>query len=157
MGSQLIFLDTEFTNFSDARLISIGMAATTGEEFYMEVPYNDSGCSDFVKEVVVPLLGRGHLCSHDDLPRLVLDWLSLVKIAELVTICHDSEFDRTLLLWIFGGQLPNFIRLRCIGTRHINELLRHGFHVDNGYPEHHALYDAMEMRHAFREPLPFKL
>lgn len=157
MASQLIFLDTEFTSFSDAQLISLGLAASTGEEFYVEVPYKDSDCSEFVKEIVVPLLGRGHLCSHDDLPKLVLDWLCLVKVDDVITICHDSEFDRTLFTWIFGGDLPGFIRLRSIGTRHINELLRHRFHAHNGYPEHHALYDAMAMRHAFREPLPFKL
>lgn len=29
----LVFLDTEFTDFLDPRLISIGMIAYTGEEF----------------------------------------------------------------------------------------------------------------------------
>jgi len=38
MADQLIFIDTEFTNFSNPQLISIGLAASTGEEFYAEVP-----------------------------------------------------------------------------------------------------------------------
>lgn len=157
MVAQLIFLDTEFTSFTEPRLISLGLAATTGEEFYAEVPYEASDCSDFVKETVVPLLDKSHLRSHDDLPRLLLDWLGSVKVNEIITICHDSTFDRTLFLRIFGGYLPAFIRLRPIGSRHFNEFLRDGFHEDNQLPKHHALHDAMAMRHAFREPQPFKL
>lgn len=50
-----VFLDTEFSNFIETDLISIGMVAQTGEEFYAEVPYPDAACSPFVREVVVPL------------------------------------------------------------------------------------------------------
>lgn len=32
-----IFIDTEFTDFVDLKLISIRMVAETGEEFYAEV------------------------------------------------------------------------------------------------------------------------
>jgi hypothetical protein len=53
-----IFLDTEFTDFIDTHLISLGMAAESGEEFYAEVPYPSEACSDFVREAVIPLLGR---------------------------------------------------------------------------------------------------
>lgn len=54
-----IFIDTEFTDLSsDAKLISIGMIANSGEKFYVELTdtwtYED--CSEFVKEVVLPLL-----------------------------------------------------------------------------------------------------
>jgi len=48
----LIFLDTEFTAFFDPMLISIGMAADSGEEFYAEVPFTDAACSAFVREAV---------------------------------------------------------------------------------------------------------
>lgn len=65
----LIFLDTEFTDFFDPVLISLGMAAETGEEFYAEVPYPEKGCSAFVREAVIPLLGRElhSACSRDEL------------------------------------------------------------------------------------------
>jgi hypothetical protein len=33
-----VFIDTEFTDFIDPYLISIGLVAATGDEFYAEVP-----------------------------------------------------------------------------------------------------------------------
>ena len=85
----------------------------------------------------------------------ILDWLRLLKVDKFVTICHDSKFDRTIFLRIFGRYLPVFIRLRPIGSRHFNEFLRDGFHVVGRLSEHHALHDATAMRHAFREPQLF--
>lgn len=52
-----IFIDTEFTDFIDIHLISMGLVSEGGEEFYAEVPYPDVACSPFVREVVIPLLG----------------------------------------------------------------------------------------------------
>lgn len=34
-----VFIDTEFTNFLNPHLISLGMASEYGEDFYAEVPY----------------------------------------------------------------------------------------------------------------------
>jgi hypothetical protein len=33
-----VFIDTEFTDFLDPQLISIGLVAQSGEEFYAELP-----------------------------------------------------------------------------------------------------------------------
>jgi len=38
-----IFIDTEFTDFIDPQLISIGLVSEFGEEFYAEVPYELAG------------------------------------------------------------------------------------------------------------------
>lgn len=35
-----VFIDTEFTDFLDPQLISIGLVAESGEEFYAELPYD---------------------------------------------------------------------------------------------------------------------
>lgn len=156
MANQLIFLDTEFTAFHHPQLISIGLVATTGEEFYAETPYAWADCSEFVRDVVVPLLGKDPqaLCSCDVLRMRLYDWLKIVRERDEITICHDSEFDRTLFLQIFSDQQPAFVRFRNIGSRNINELLRYEFHVKNALPEHHALNDALAMRYAFRERVP---
>lgn len=53
-----IYTDTEFTDFIDPMLISIGMVADSGEEFYAEVPFSDAACSAFVREAVIPLLNQ---------------------------------------------------------------------------------------------------
>ena len=156
MSEQLVFIDTEFTCFSDPQLISIGLAASTGEEFYAEVPYAFGGCSEFVREVVVPLLGKDVVYPYDELHTHLRNWFTVVKATQTITICHDSEFDRTLFLQIFDNRPPHFIRFRDVSERHINELLRHEFHVKNNLPEHHALYDALALRYAFREWPPSK-
>jgi hypothetical protein len=44
--------------FIDTHLMSLGMVAESGEEFYAEVQYPDHICSAFVREAVIPLLGR---------------------------------------------------------------------------------------------------
>lgn len=45
----LIFIDTEFTDFKSAELISLGLVTEDcRHEFYAELPINQARCSDFV-------------------------------------------------------------------------------------------------------------
>lgn len=148
-----IFIDTEFTDFIDPHLISIGMAAASGEEFYAEVPYPNNGCSAFVREAVIPLLGRlpNAACSVDELRIKIIGWLELVRNRdEEVEICFDYQTDWDLFCDAIDYRVPPWCRTRMV-SRNINELLRYEFHQKNQLPEHHALYDAMANRHAFRE------
>lgn len=151
-SSQLIFLDTEFTSFEAPKLISIGMAAFFGEEFYAEVPFSKPSINPFVRDVVVPLLNKdAHAhCEYDGLHVLVRNWLSIVKAEDRITLCFDSRYDEVLLKEIFDGNPPAFLDFRNV-NRNINELLRYEFHKKNNLPEHHALNDALAMRYAFRE------
>jgi hypothetical protein len=58
----LIFFDTEFTSLHpEAKLISIGLIAENGQEFYAELSdtYKHSDASDFVVSDVLPLLEGG--------------------------------------------------------------------------------------------------
>ena len=77
-----VFLDTEFTDFLDPHLISLGMASEYGEDFYAEVPYPDCACSTFVREVVVPLLRKipHSYVTIDNLHLEIIKWLSLIHI-----------------------------------------------------------------------------
>lgn len=154
LPSQLIFLDTEFTNFEAPKLISIGLAASSGEEFYAEVPFPTTSISPFVREVVVPLLNNDPLdhCRIDELHARLANWFTVVRTSVEVVLCFDSQYDESLFKNIFDGYPPKFLRFRNV-DRYINELLRYEFHVKNKLPEHHALNDAMAMRYAFREPL----
>lgn len=154
MNAQLLFLDTEFTCFQDPQLISLGLVATSGEEFYAEVPYAVDACSEFVRDVVLPLLGSypHAACPIDELRNRLLNWLSIVKAADEIHICFDSAYDEKLFLHALDLRIPSFVNLRMIGTRHVNELLRYRFHVANDLPEHHALNDARALCYAFREP-----
>jgi hypothetical protein len=147
-----IFIDTEFTDFIDCHLISLGMTAQSGEDFYAEVPYPEEACSEFVCETVIPLLGKipHAACSPEDLRARILDWLEIVRKGEQVEICFDYQTDWDLFIDALEYQVPKWCSSRLV-SRNINELLLYAFHKKHGLPEHHALYDAQANRYAFRE------
>lgn len=148
-----IFIDTEFTDFIDCHLISLGMAAESGEDFYVEVPYPDKACSEFVREAVIPLLGKiPHAqCEFGALRTKILTWMDIVRNKdEEVEICFDYQADWDLFIDALDYRVPEWCKSRLV-ARNINELLLYSFHKKHGLPEHHALYDAQANRYAFRE------
>lgn len=93
-----IFLDTEFTDFLDPRLISLGLVTEDGlYEFYGEVLIHDwmGHESDFVRAVVVPLL-NGPATSIEELRTKVIAWFSSLPYAETQAII-DTQTDWALL------------------------------------------------------------
>jgi hypothetical protein len=152
----LIFLDTEFTDFLDPKLISIGMVADSYEEFYAEVPFPWHEASDFVRETVLPLLNQypHAYCPVPDLRLRLMTWLEIVRRSgEDVEICIDYQTDWDLFAEALDHRVPPWCKPRRVG-REINELLLYSFHKNSGLPEHHALYDAQAARYAFRERPP---
>lgn len=148
----LIFLDTEFTNFESPSLISIGMAADSGEDFYAELPFAINSCSPFVRDVVVPLLGgyENAFCPVPDIGARVASWLSIVRRgSEPMEICVDHQIDWRLFSSALEHLLPHWCCVRMV-DHEIQELLRYEFHVTHSLPEHHALHDAQAARYAFR-------
>lgn len=149
----LIFLDTEFTDFTDPALISLGMVTESEEEFYVEVPFPAHACSDFVRGTVVPLLNQypHAFCPIPDLRVRLLNWLEIVRRpGEGVEICIDFETDWELFVRALDQRVPTWSTPRHVG-RNINELLLYSYHKQTGLPEHHALYDARASRYAFRD------
>lgn len=152
-----IFIDTEFTDFIDCHLISLGMVSEFGEEFYCEVPYPAKACSAFVHEVIIPLLNQDpHAqCNKDDLKIRILKWLKLIQNANAseIQICFDYQTDWDLFVDALDGEVPRFIR-PCLINTEISDLLLHEFWGNNpSLREHHALHDARANASAFREKL----
>lgn len=150
-----VFMDTEFTNFIDTSLISLGLAAESGEEEYIEVCFDVKECSDFVRVAVMPQLGLdpNAYCPRPDLRRRILTWLNIVRPAgQDIVIAFDYQTD-----WdIFVDALDNTVPAWCIGKNVASNLqsllLREHFEKTN-QQEHHALHDARANRHAFRYPV----
>ncbi|MGV8898670.1 MAG: hypothetical protein ACOH2B_05400 [Burkholderiaceae bacterium] len=154
--SMLVFIDTEFTDFFDPKLISIGMVADSGEEFYAEVPFSDAACSTFVREVVIPLLNQypHAYCPIPDLGMRIMSWLKIVRRSgEDIVICIDFQTDWKLLAEALDNRVPTWCSVRNV-DRNLNEMLRYDFHKKNGLAEHHALHDARAARYSFRERPP---
>lgn len=147
-----VFIDTEFTDFVDPQLISIGLVAETGEEFYAELPYNIQHCSDFVKEAVLPLLGYApdSELTRDKLYDQITKWLHIIRPSNSdISICFDYQTDWDLFYDAMDGKVPAWCKKRLVADQ-INELLRLEYHTKNALPEHHALNDARANCYAFR-------
>lgn len=146
-----VFLDTEFTNFEFPSLISIGLVSDTGAEFYAEVPYSRNECSEFVLEVVIPLLDRGVARRHsfDQLKKKLIEWLEELRQNNSELVIHfDSQTDWDLLKKALNFQLPCW----CIGKfmpMDLGENIAEEFYVLNQLAAHHALNDALANRHVF--------
>lgn len=140
-------------SFSNQILIHRYLAAESGEVFYAEAPFDRRRCSEFVKENVLPLLDPASCkCTVDDLRVKLHDWLGLVRPShDDLEICYDYTGDWELFYNAMGGYMPSWCQKRLLGQGNVNELLRYEFHLKNELPEHHALNDAMAIRHAFRE------
>jgi hypothetical protein len=151
-----VFLDTEFTDFTDPKLISCGLVAENGSEFYVELSdaWMPEQCSEFVQSVVLPRLDRSAattLCRSEAGVHLA-EWLA--SQGNSATLIHDAAVD-----WHLCAEL-----LRAapgIGTRIAPQLLswpgsamaRHyalllAKNLANDAMRHHALFDARAVQRA---------
>ena len=147
----LIFIDTEFSDFINTKLISIGLVSQCDNKFYAELPIERKDCSDFVKDVVLPQLGKieGAQCTLKELKVRLIRWLEQFKNEDEPTIiCYDYDGDWTLFCSALSDGVPTWIRGVNI-YRYINDLKQELFWMESKLTEHHALHDAMANRFAF--------
>jgi hypothetical protein len=148
-----VFVDTEFTDFFEPQLISIGCVSETGETFYAEVPFDIKKCSDFVRQTVLPMLGYASnaILEEDGAASQLAEWLSALRHHdEKIDICYDFQTDWDLFCNLLGEKLPEWCKRRLINDR-INEVRRLDFYKRNRLPEHHALNDARANFYAFED------
>lgn len=93
-----LFVDTEFTDFKYQELMSIGIVSEDGQhEFYREVGDHIADYrSDFVKQVVVPLMDLSTAKSWDHVALDLKDWLDGLPGTD-VTFIVDYSGDWHLL------------------------------------------------------------
>lgn len=147
-----IFLDTEFTNFIDTDLISIGMVAETVQDFYAEVFYPDDHCSAFVREAVIPHLNVSPdvLVARPNLKQLILDWLLVLRPSGdgCIHVCYDYDADWALLEDALELEIPDWLVGINIGSQ-CNKPARLEFFKKTGLPQHHALHDARALLYSY--------
>lgn len=104
-----VFLDTEFTDFIGADLISIGLKAETGEEFYGEnLDFNRKLASQFVVDNVYPLLDHDKYGLRElELAARVGRWLEDLP-CERIEVFVDYPTDWELLCGLLRDDLPKF-------------------------------------------------
>lgn len=148
----LIFLDTEFTDFIDIDLISIGMVSEDGRTFYAERDdYKREAESHFVLEAVKPHLGQQPevICSREVLTRRLYEWFK--TFPGQVQIACDSAHDRDLLWDALEDGLPTNLEPQVLKLAWGSENQAFNDAVCEYYslrrrPRHHALHDALALR-----------
>lgn len=155
-----VFIDTEFTDFPETRncfLISIGVVAEDGREFYAELTdYPNEACSPFVREIVKPLLGRVPTAIRGtkwDVAKALTEWLKPYDLIEAcIDFYQDGIFFRDLL-----GMIPIEERRHAQYYnifQFIDDTILREFWLEKqliGWEPHHALWDAHGNKFAYRE------
>lgn len=160
-----VFFDTEFTRFRDMehepKLISIGLVADDGREFYRELldTWDISDCSQFVISVVLELLDNKEYTKEADLAVQLKEWIEGLGADEVVLRCDAPAYDWTFIveLFQFYGTWPANLRRKCGTVYFDNDRQRHRYNAgmsmyfkDQDARQHHALVDARAMRFAWK-------
>lgn len=156
-----VYFDCEFTDLvgirHDPKLISIGLVAANGRDFYAELSdtWTEEICSDFVLDTVLPELTGGEaLMTETECADHLRDWIESFDVP--VELCSDSPpFDWPYIEDLFGRYgWPSNLSRKCIwidvDDPHYYEATER-FWQDNlhlGAVRHHALWDAHALRHA---------
>ena len=164
-----VFFDTEFTTMNPMAtplLISVGLVAENGGEFYAELTdtYQVGDCSDFVKLNVLPLLAW----SKGDHSKSMLEAQCASRMQVFIESLGDGEvilrsdapsFDWPLVaeMFRFYGCWPKNLRRKCGTISFDNPNLYHRYLAgQNEYwkawasEQHHALVDARMLKFAWK-------
>lgn len=173
----IVFLDTEFTDLLQPQLLSLGLVALDGREFYAELNLTSNigkarvkAASDFVRHGgVIEQWGLvpGAAGTEWEIGRRAGEWLiALVTESEVkVEVAFDYSTDYELLeyavrdsgLWDRVREVVIPVNVNLItGTitgelaaeECFRELCKHG---GRGLKRHHALADALALRAAYME------
>lgn len=155
----LVFLDTEFTDFTNPSLISLALVAEEGCEFYAErTDYRREDCSDFVRQEVLPILGRvpGAICTQAELTERLRSWFECLP--EPATLVFDFEGDWLLLADAWLGESHRQAPPNGGNKLHLaNHTITHpvfekaqNLAYTQDLPPHHALADARALMAGFR-------
>ncbi len=150
-----VFLDTEFGGFlpDELQLVSIGFVSESDRILYLELDEVDPrSCSQFCRDVVLPLLDAGQKTSRDDAATRARDYLG--SFGGAVTLWTDHPgYDVFLLRELLanvGGTLPE-IRICVPEFARFIPRMTYLNHVEALFEtkqlrRHHALDDARAMR-----------
>lgn len=104
---QRLFIDTEFTDFINSQLISIGAITEDGKhEFYAEVSdYNRKAESQFVRANIIPLLTGGYArMPSNEVAARFGSWIE--ELGFDVQLCIDYKTDWDLTVDLLDGIWP---------------------------------------------------
>ena len=152
-GKLLLFFDTEFTDFVDMDLISIGIVSPESHEFYAEnADYNKAWCNEFVLAEVIPRLEGGQASMTLKLLKITIqNWISKLLIEySSVMFIYDYSGDWQLLKE-FLVEYPKILNIEAIQVN-LEEDIKDYFKADHS-SQHHALLDAKALLNNYKVKL----
>jgi hypothetical protein len=147
-----LFIDTEFNDFFDCGLISIGIVSADGREFYAERSDVDVLlCSDFARAAILPLLGSepAIIGTEQDISTALWKWLAQF---DQVEVCFDDPADFEWFHYLARDRETVASSERIKARNICGELAAvdvERYWQENGRRAHHALHDARANRFAF--------
>ena len=155
--SMIIFFDTEFSGLnSDPHLLSIGLVANNGDELYIEFTdgWMEGNCSHWVREHVVPMLGKGEKLSRMAAASRIMSWLSSLSISPI--LLGETDYDTSLFADLMSdcGFGHDHFRLKQLEYGEKAKISafkaekQRYFDAQRTAP-HHALTDARALHHAW--------
>lgn len=157
----LVFFDTEFTDWRNPKLISIGFTVRErgGQSLYLELSdtYRLEDCSAFVNAEVLPQLAGGEcLVTCEEAVAQISSWFSSFDVDNIDLVCDFPEYDMTLLKGLFRDEWPTGVSHRAIrfdtsGLGWHRRALMNAIsqvaesHV-KAHGQHHALVDAQRLK-----------
>jgi hypothetical protein len=150
-----VFVDTEFTSLDRRfqQLISVGMVDEAGErELYLEVrDFLWSHTTEFVRKVVIPLLGRtgAPTVTGAEVGPYVREWLR--SLGEPVTLVVDSTVDIRIVAGLSRAPgVSGAVLLEADRGEACAAWIDRYFAAHPDRSRHHALEDARALRLAYR-------
>ena len=119
---KLCFIDTEFTDFINTDLISLGAVTEDGKhEFYCELnDYNRKASSEFVRNVVEPLLDLDKFgMSRTQASARFFCWLE--ELGDEYVICPDYSGDWEIIADLLEVLPDNISRTPIMLHQHLNK------------------------------------
>ncbi len=147
----LVMIDTEFTDFTNMELISIGLVtADNSKTFYMEnSQYDKQLCSGFVNNVVVPLLSRDLIVTRPKLKieEMLREWFG--SIDDDVDIVLDYTGDWYLMLDLLNNKLPSNVNSQPVFVNTLVSFTPEGFAAyQQGFEEYFCIFPDQRQHHA---------
>ncbi len=162
---KIIFFDSEFDNFSDLGLISIGFISECEQlSFYKEnSELKLNRCSEFVHKTVLPLLNLNeHGVKYNEMKSLFEKWVNSIEDNEIVFVADysgdlkiywelikDLKFNKKVRSQLMFDYLPQVAKERLVYNYKIMDKVSE--HIMNSISnelskcpqmQHHALFDA---------------
>jgi hypothetical protein len=157
-----IFFDTEFTQFRDGQLLSVGLVSDADDELVVEIhdPLRHAMASKFCQDVVIPqfsAVSARRVWTDLELGRVVAAWLGQFELP--LTLYYDYKLDRHFLREALSGAEDwrilepqvSWVNVADVATLAECLAAQDRYFEGKEFPgRHHPLVDAKAMRERWR-------